>query len=224
MRSGIFAGAVSMAVAIPAAAWADMPRFGGAGQLAITDDQPLGAVGASGFIAPTPPGATSPASFEYATLSDNGGSGTSFAVAPAIDYFIINSLSLGASVLFGVLSPAHGDGPGESETIFGIVPRVGYNLGITDIISFWPKVYFGYLTASVSGGGANNASSGTNASAVGVFAPFIFQPVPHFILGIGPNFSTQLSNNQTTGGTSQTQAKVTEVGVQATIGGWLLGE
>jgi hypothetical protein len=229
MHKRVFGCLVVATFAVPAAAWADAPRFGGAGQLAITDDQPLGAaVGATGLITPTPPGSNSTASFEYATVSDNGGSGTSFVVAPAADYFVISGLSLGANVIFGVLSPAHGNtGSGVSETLFGIAPRVGYALALTDTIAFWPKVYFGYLTLSVSSSGGNgvaNPSSGENATAIGIFAPFMFQPAPHFLLGIGPNFSTQLSNNQTSGGTSTPQPKVTQVGVQATIGGWFLGD
>jgi hypothetical protein len=38
-----------------------------------------------------------------------------------------------------------------------------------------------------------------------------------------PNLSTQLSSNSTGAGMSVSQPKVTQVGVQATIGGWCLG-
>jgi hypothetical protein len=68
-----------------------------------------------------------------------------------------------------------------------------------------------------------STSNGVNATAIGIFAPFMFEPTSHFILGIGPNFSTQLSSNQTSGSASVSEPKVTQVGVQATIGGWLLG-
>jgi hypothetical protein len=217
--AGLVLGALALA-AVPSRARADESRFGGAGQLAITDDQPLGGV-ASTALTPVPPGSTSTASFQFATLSDNGGSGTAFAVAPAVDYFVIDHLSLGAFALAGFLSPAHGNsGSGLSETVFGIAPRVGYHVAITDTVSFWPKVYFGYVTVSASGGGVDG---GDNATAVGLFAPFMFEPARHFLFGIGPNLSTQLSNNQTSGSASQSQPKSTQVGIQATIGGWCLG-
>jgi hypothetical protein len=146
---------------------------------------------------------------------------------PRPDYFVISNLSVGANVIFGVLNPAHGNsGSGITETIFGVAPRVGYAIALTDTVAFWPKVYFGYVTVSASGGGngSNNPSSGQNATAIGIFAPFMFQPVAHFLLGIGPNFSTQLSNNQTSSGNSTSEPKVTQVGLQATIGGWFLGD
>jgi hypothetical protein len=119
-----------------------------------------------------------------------------------------------------VLNPAHGNnGTGTSITIFGIAPRVGYNLPITNGISWWPKVFFEYVTFSES-----NNGPGGNASAIGLFAPFMFEPAQHFLIGIGPNVSTQLGNNVTQGNMSTGRPKETVLGLQATIGGWCLGD
>jgi hypothetical protein len=221
MRFALYAGLVTFGLTVPTAARAAGPGFGGAGQLAITDDQPIGGLSVTAFGAvPEPPSSTSTASFEFGSLSDNGGSGTAFALSPAVDYFVINSLSIGVDGLIGVLNPAHGNsGSGTTITIFGIAPRVGYNLPITDSISWWPKVYFEYVTASSS----NNGGSG-NVSAIGLFAPFMFEPARHFLIGIGPNVSTQLGNNSTSGGMTTPLPKVTMFGIQATIGGWCLGQ
>jgi hypothetical protein len=223
MRFAVLAGLVVASLAVPAVARAAGPAFGGAGQLVVSDDQPLGGgtFGASGLGSPAPPASYSTVSFEFGALSNSGGSGTSFALAPAADYFVIPNLSVGGNILFGLLSPAHGNGPGTSYTIFGLEPRVGYNIPITDMMSFWPKVYFSYATASAS----NNGGS-ANSAAIGVFAPLMFVPATHFVLGIGPNFSTQLSSNVSPGGggPSVSAAKLTQVGIQATIGGWFLGE
>jgi hypothetical protein len=224
MRFAIFAGVVVVGLTVPAAARAAGGGFGGSGQLVITDDQPIGAVALVGLqplgLAPVSPTSTSTASFQFGSVSDNGGSGTAFALAPAIDYFVIDSLSLGIDGLIGVLNPAHGNrGPGTTITLFGIAPRVGYNIRITDGISWWPKVFFEYVTFSSS-----NNNGGGNASAIGLFAPFMFEPARHFLLGIGPNVSTQLGNNSTQGGMSTPNPKVTLFGVQATIGGWCLGD
>ena len=231
MRFAVLAGLVVASLAVPAVARAAGPAFGGAGQLAISDDQPLGGIsGAAGAIVPNAPGSTSPASFQFATVSNNGGSGTQFSVAPAADYFVIQSLSVGGNILFGVFNPAQsGSGPSTTATVFGIAPRVGYNIPLTDMISFWPKVYFAYTTVNASSGGG---SSGVNATAIGIFAPIMFVPAPHFFLGIGPDFSTQLSSNTTFSGSaggvsasgSTSNSKITQVGIQATIGGWFLGD
>lgn len=233
MRFAVLAAACLAAVGFATSAHADATKFGSAGQLAVSDDQPLGLIGSTGVIAPYPPGSTSMASFEFATLSDNGGSGISFVLAPAADYFVIDSLSVGAEIQFGILNPAHGSGSvGETDTVFAIAPRVGYDLRLTDTITFWPKLYFGYFTLSAS----NNGGS-SNSTALGIYAPFLWHPVPHFFLGIGPNVSTQLSNNQnsvnTSSGTgaptttttvSQAEPKATVLGLQATFGGWFLGD
>jgi hypothetical protein len=213
----LFAGLVVASLAVPTVARAAGPAFGGAGQLVVSDDQPLGsgALGSSGLVAPTPPASISSVSFEFGALSNSGGSGTEFALAPAADYFVIPNLSVGGNILFGILSPAHGSGaasgPGTTYTLFGIAPRVGYNIPL--------KLYFGYTTLSGSGGGG-----GANAASLGIFAPIMFVPATHFVLGIGPNFSTQLSSNVTSGSTSASAAKLTQVGIQATIGGWFLGD
>jgi hypothetical protein len=83
-----------------------------------------------------------------------GGKCPEFSVAPAADYFVIPNLSVGGNILFGVFSPAQGSGANAPRArrspLVGIAPRVGYNLPITDMISFWPKVYFSYVTANGS--------------------------------------------------------------------------
>lgn len=235
MRFAVLAATCLAAVGFATTAHADATKFGGAGQLAISDDQPLAGVSSSSGLGltPSPPGTTSLVSFQFGTASDNGGSGTEFALSPAADYFVIDNLSVGGQIQFGVLSPAHGNsGSGTTLTLFGIGPRVGYDLKLTDTITFWPKLFFGYQTLS----GSNNSGS-ANSTEIGIFAPFLWHPAPHFFLGIGPNVWTQLSNNVTsvstssgtgvpTTTTSQTQAepKVTQLGLQATFGGWFLGD
>jgi hypothetical protein len=227
MRVEIVATMVFASVLRPGAASAEEGRFGGRGQVVISDDQPFGSILASGAVSPSAPSSTSTVSFQYATISDNHGSGTSFVVSPALDYFAIDGLSLGGSVVFGIFNPAHeGSGSGTTVTLFAIAPRIGVNIRLGDSVSFWPKMYFGYATTSVSDNGPTS-----NATAIGIFAPFLFHPVPHFFVGIGPNLSTQLSNNVSTssigiGGTTIPGAtveapKVTQLGLQATFGGWL---
>src|SRR6202043_3224613 len=68
---------------VPRAAGADGPQFGAAGQLVLSDDQSIGGVFGTLFstsgTGPFPPSSTSAASFEFASVSNNGGTGTSFA-------------------------------------------------------------------------------------------------------------------------------------------------
>ena len=118
----------------------------------------------------------------------------------------------------GSYSPS-GGGNSSSVTTFGIAPQVGYNLGLTDSISFWPKLYFGYTSSST-----NNNGPTFSSGALGIYAPFLYHPVQHLFLGLGPNFSTQLVASESQNGNSaQNYPKVTVFGVMATIGGYFLG-
>jgi hypothetical protein len=169
MRFRLFSGLAASLLVASSTARAGGGAFGGAGQLVISDDQPLVGTAASAPLTPAPPSSISAASFEFATVSDNGGSGTAFALSPSLDYFVINGLSLGLNFLVGVLNPAHPDNASSvNETIFGIAPRIGYNLPISDTVSFWPKVYFGYITYSASGSGPVSVSSGGDQTGIGL--------------------------------------------------------
>ncbi|HEY8087731.1 MAG TPA: hypothetical protein VIF09_07800, partial [Polyangiaceae bacterium] len=59
MRYATVSAATLALVALAAPAQAQATHFGGRGELVISDDQPLGIVSASGFVAPLPPSATS---------------------------------------------------------------------------------------------------------------------------------------------------------------------
>jgi hypothetical protein len=215
---------------IPAMAWADggTPNFGKSGQLAISWDQALGTpfvVGGTasglGGTAPLVPGSWSMIDFQYVSLNNNGGSATQFGLAPAADFFVIDNLSVGGQLLFSIASTSPNQGPGTSYTSFGIAPEVGYNIGLTDRISVWPKLFFGYQSTSVSNNGGSYSEG-----ALGVYVPFLYHPAQHFFLGIGPNFATQLISNISpgNGGPSVDGSKATTFGITATFGGYFLGD
>jgi hypothetical protein len=109
---------------------------------------------------------------------------TTFTLRPALDYFVIDHLSLGGAVEFDVVAPQHD----RSRTNFSIVPDVGYALGLTDTWSFW---LIGSLPLSFPNPG--NASV-----AVDVFAAFLVHPADHFFFGIGPTFTQVITANPST--------------------------
>ena len=230
MRRTIMLAVVSAASLVSSVALADGggPNFGKSGQLAISWDQALGTpfvvAGSSGAglggLAPLVPGSWSLIDFQYLSLNNNGGSATQFGLAPAADFFVIDNLSVGGQLLFSLASTSPSQGSGVSQTTFGIGPEVGYNVGITDNISVWPKVFFGYQSASVS----NNGGS-SSVGAIGVYVPFLYHPAPHFFLGIGPNFATQIISSVSpgNGGASVDGYKATSFGLTATFGGYFLG-
>jgi hypothetical protein len=153
-------------------------RFGDAGELAISADFNLSLQG-----------------FSFS----RGGSASELILAPAADYFVIDRLSLGGQVIFALDQASH--------TTFGVKPRIGYNIPISDLVSFWPDGYLLFTTTS------NNNGPSTNAFAIGAFAPFLLHPAQHFFIGLGPDFQTELVHDPDGN-------RTTEFGVMSTVGGW----
>jgi hypothetical protein len=158
---------------------------------------------------------SSDAGFSISNTSVSGvdGSTTRVELRPAIDYFVMDNLSVGGFIGFDYSSD-----PGGHTTTFSIGPRVGYNLAFSERFSVWPKLGFSYATTSVSedltppGSDTtvtqNNSSSGL---ALNLFVPVMFHPVPHFFLGFGPALDQSLTGD----------TKTTVIAGRLTIGGWI---
>jgi len=175
--------------------------FGGPGTLAISSDMNLGFYGSS--------------------ISNNGGSTWTFVLAPAVDYFIIQGLSLGGQISYSHTHASTGGGTtgtGGSTSAdvdaFGIGPRIGYNIPINDYLSFWPKV--GLIFSDLSTKGASG-----NTFDVQLYAPVLLHLAPHFFAGLGPGIQTDLTASASAGGVSAPNPpKTTSYGLYFTIGGW----
>ena len=101
----------------------------------------------------------------------------------------------------------------DSDT-FGIGPRVGYNIPISDLFSFWPKVALIYTDKTTSG------ASGSTFD-VQLYAPVLLHLAPHFFAGLGPQIQTDLTASASAAGVSApTVPKTTSYGLYFTIGGW----
>jgi hypothetical protein len=102
---------------------------------------------------------------------------------------------------------------------------VGYNVTISDGASFWPRVGVTFVSASTNTSiGTTNANATESRFSLQVFAPFVFHLAPHFFLGLGPNFSTDLTSSTSSGGQSGDGEKVTTFGLGFLVGGWFLGD
>jgi hypothetical protein len=129
----------------------------------------------------------------------NNPTNTSFTLQPALQYFLAPNVSIGGSILFGYSS-----GGGNSVTVFGLAPEVGYDLTLSDTWSFWPGISVGFRTFSASPG-----ASSTSAYA-SIDAPFLIHPAEHFFFGAGPGLSVGLAGDN----------KVNTINVGFTIGGY----
>lgn len=93
-------------------------RFGDQGQLVISNDTNFAL---SGF-----------------SSSNNGPSGFNLILEPAIDYFVIQNLSLGGFAIFDHSNGSTGGSPSgsSSSNAYGIGARIGYNIALGDALSF----------------------------------------------------------------------------------------
>jgi hypothetical protein len=125
------------------------------------------------------------------------GDGWEISLHPAIDYFLANRISIGG--VFGyTYAPADS---GTTTVDLGL--RAGFNLDIGDRFGFWPM-------AGIAGRIFNSGNVTDTSSALQIFAPFLWHPVTHAFLGLGPSFNAGLSGGD-----------YTEVGIDFMLGGWL---
>ncbi|MEY4578480.1 MAG: hypothetical protein RL701_3183 [Pseudomonadota bacterium] len=146
------------------------------------------------------------------TIQHSSDDVTTIQLAPSADYFIIDNLSVG-----GVISVDYSRSGNSDGIRFGIGPRVGYNFGLSDTFSIWPKAGLAYAhsnvstTVDVAGPASIETSRDANALALNLFVPFMVHPARHFFAGFGPFLDTDLSGDH----------RVTVFGGKLTIGGWL---
>lgn len=165
--------------------------FGEKGQLAISTDAAL--------------------SIERRTQSGTTAT-TTVSILPAVDFFVYKNISVGGVV--GVIYQKTGD---YRATSFRLGPRVGYNIGISRLLSLWPKLGFSYSynkqknTDSAPDGAQSSVVRDNNAIALNVFAPLMLHPAPHFFAGFGPFIDVDLNG----------QNRATTWGFRLTLGGWL---
>jgi hypothetical protein len=161
-------------------------RFGLAGQKAVSSDAGL--------------------SISNTSVSGVDGSITTLILRPAVDWFIADSLSLG-----GFVGVEYVSAPSGSSSVISIGPRIGYNLPVSDRLSFWPKLGFSLANTDVETDGLDDDEESNTSVQLNLFAPLMFHPVQHFFLGFGPALDQDLSGD----------AKATTIAARLTIGGWL---
>ena len=148
--------------------------------------------------------------FNGSSQSNNGPSSWTLTLQPAADYFVIQGLSVGGIVAYAhdhtsSTDQASGVSATSDGDTFGIGARVGYNIPINDLLSFWPKVglIFNFISGtsggSVAAAGGNNGFSG-NTFDVNLYAPLLLHLAPHFFVGLGPGIQTDLSSSYSFGG------------------------
>jgi hypothetical protein len=156
-------------------------------------------------------------SISNTSISGQDGSTTRIELRPAVDYFVIDNLSVGGFLGFDYTNQA---GDSGHTTTFSIGPRFGYNIPFAEILSVWPKIGLSYSHTSITQKTtevingvptAVDTSDSANALALNLFVPVMVHPVEHFFIGFGPAFDLDLTGDN----------KATTIAGRLTIGGWL---
>lgn len=165
------------------------------------------------------------AGFSMSTVKPANGDSTKITeikIAPAVDYFVIEGLSIGGFVGLGIRSVKEGSKDPSSETSIAIGPRVGYNFWLSpESLSLWPQLGFVFQTTSLKTEGKDVGSASKMAVVINV--PLLIHPAKHFHFGVGPYLMLDVSSKfkDSASGVSADGPKATTFGLVAEIAGWL---
>jgi hypothetical protein len=134
------------------------------------------------------------------TQSNSDGAVTTVSIAPAVDFFILRRLSIGA---FANIEYSRTGDNHASRISAG--PRAGYALSLGERWRVWPRAGVSFAFTDTSLGDSQNAI------ALNVFVPFVYQPNAQFFAGVGPFLDTDLNGDN----------RATVWGAKITVGGWL---
>jgi hypothetical protein len=126
-----------------------------------------------------------------------------YTLRPALDYFLIENVSLGVTA--GLDYTSVGD---EHASVYSIGPRVGYNIPFKSMFSIWPRVGVSYATTTTSSDFAEDDDD--SHAQLNLSVPLMFHPLLHFFVGFGPALDADLSGDN----------KTTTIAGRVTIGGW----
>jgi len=161
--------------------------------------------------------------------SATGASSTSALVEPALDYFLVPNVSLGASVFAQYNHSTSGISTRSTSWGYGAYGRLGGNVALGETFSWRPVGSLGLWTEKTTltapGPGYSSSLDGLQVPAngtytptvvvIGLFAPLLVHLASHFFVGLGPDVYTDLSHD--VGGLSN---KRTFVGLSSIVGGW----
>lgn len=203
----------------------DDPRFGDAGQIAVSAERMFGAM----FIWDDFEGGgvdETTSNFHISALSNPLANVTTNYSFPRMgfDFFIADGLSIGAALGYAYTTfdddnPALV--PGDNVWAFLAAPRVGYALSVGEGFGIWPRVGVTWIWAT------NNITDDTSEDAdrfaLTAEVPFVISVVEHFAFLIGPTLDLGIAGSNTLeapAGETEIDINTTELGIQVGIMGY----
>ncbi len=145
----------------------------------------------------------------------------------ALDFFPVESFSIGGSLIFISQSTEVEDDTSSadtgSSTTFAIAPRVGYAYAIDETFSIWPRLGITYWTSSSDNGEVNDDESSANGLAGTLEVMFGISPMSNFAILLGPYVDLGLSGSEeqtTSTGTAESDSKLTSFGLAVSVVGY----
>jgi len=185
------------------------PRFGEPGEIVISGDSSIGV-----------------SSTEY---SDSKASAFNVSFAPAVDVFVVRGLSVGVDVNLRY-SSSNFYGADGKLTFTGVTTlaggsRLGFNVPLGDLVSWYPRVTIGLESVRLEVQQAKTTSkfdsrpsqSTDTGLFVSAFAPLLVHPKPHFFVGVGPSVLHKFGGPE---GGPQIGVERTTIAARFVVGGW----
>jgi hypothetical protein len=197
-------------------AWAQKQGFGDTGEFILGADRLVPVLsysqGWTGHLGNLPAGETGETTTSSQTaFSFFWGStypGATFFTVPRIglDYVLAPHFTIGGEMALFItagatqstqIDQANGGsttipGAPASRTLFGIAPRAGYVLRLTNLFALWLRGGFSFYTETDTTNVGNNVSGGLNQFSMDLEPQFVITPLPHLGLTIGPTLDVPL--------------------------------
>jgi hypothetical protein len=152
------------------------------------------------------------------------GHASTVTLGPAIDYFVVDHVSLGFGFSVSISDsqgndPLTGLGVNASNSGGGVALRAGADLPLGPWLSFYPRAAVSAGALSTDDRSNQSENQYTEAIlSVGVYAPLLVHPASHFFLGFGPSIGRDLVRTVSAG---RDEIPSTFAGASMTMGGWV---
>lgn len=148
-------------------------------------------------------------------LGPNSLTKTTFWIAPSLDYFIIDHLSIGGLIEIANTSSSIDTATSKTATTtqkfpaatnITLLPRIGYLIPISERFSIWPRAGVGFFQHQDA---ATLTQASTSGAILNVDCGFLFRLTNNVFLRGAPEFAVALGSNTTVTSTAGSGATTT---------------
>ncbi len=211
VTGALFASAVTGPTLLASTAWADDEVFEEPSEVPL--EEPAEEVfGERGQLVP----AGSLSLYRFAQTAPDGTSTSEVRITatPGLSVFVARNFLLGLALYYNSLSPSEG----RQWSSLGATLQVGYNVRLSNKVSLLPQLSFA-LSGTTGTLDADTVKYRTTTASA--YLPILWHVAPHFFIGIGPDYQTDLTATVESSGSESPSNKNSWLGVATTIGGWL---